>query len=190
MSILKYYLKKPRGEIVKDIFAWLLVGGAVVLAASSPYFLPNLMKALRKRGQYKKRSVSNAFYRLKKEGYIDIQKRNHQIFISLTPEGKQKAGALQINDLHIAKPKKWDGKWRAVIFDIAELTRIKRDGFRGFLKTLGFYPLQQSVWVQPYNCKDEIDLLRDFFGLSKKEVNLLVVETIEDSAFLRQRFGV
>ncbi len=134
--------------------------------------------------------LQTLFYRLRKQGCLKIEHRNHQIYISLTSEGKRRAGIFQINNLQIQKQKRWDGKWRVVIFDISELTRIKRDGFRGFLKTLGFYPLQQSVWIQPYDCKDEIDLLRDFFGLSKKEVILLVVEAIEDGTSLRQRFGV
>jgi len=191
MSKYKYYFKKPRGEIVKDIFSLLAISGAVVVAATSPYFTVNLINALGKdKKPYAKRSASNAFYRLRKQGCLKIEHRNHQMYISLTEEGRRRAGIFQINNLRIQKQKRWDGKWRVVVFDISELTRIKRDGFRGFLKTLGFYPLQQSVWVQPYDCKDEVDLLRDFFGLSKKEVNLLVVETLEDDVSLRQRFGV
>ena len=191
MAIIKYYFKKPKGEIVKDIFRLLAISGAVVIAATSPYFTINLINALGKgKKPYNKRSASNAFYRLRKQGCLNIEHRNHQIYISLTKEGKQRAGIFQINNLQIKKPKRWDGNWRVVIFDISELTRIKRDGFRGFLKTLGFYPLQRSVWIQPYDCRDEIHLLRDFFGLSKKEVTLLVVESIEDNVSLRQRFGV
>ena len=191
MSKYKYYFRKPRGEIVKDIFRLLAIGGAVAIAATSPYFTINLINALGKdKKPYSRRSASNAFYRLRKEGCLKIERQNHQIHISLTAEGKRRAGIFQINDLKIQKQKKWDGKWRVVIFDISELTRIKRDGFRGFLKTLGFYPLQHSVWIQPYDCKDEVDLLRNFFGLSKKEVNLLVVEDIEDGVSLRQRFNI
>lgn len=34
----------------------------------------------------------NAFYRLRKEGCIYIERRNNQIFISLTEKGRRKAG--------------------------------------------------------------------------------------------------
>lgn len=187
----KYYFKKPRGEIVKDILSLLLIGGVVAVAATSPFFGIGLLRALgKKRPSYHRRSVTNAFYRLKKRGLLDIQQRNHQIYISLTKEGKRQAGVFQINDLKVKKPKRWDGKWRVVIFDIAELSRIKRDGFRGFLKNLGFRPLQQSVWAQPYECRDEIKLLTGFFGLNTKEVQLLTVEKIGDDRHLRAEFNL
>jgi hypothetical protein len=43
----KYYFRKPRSEIAKDIFSLLLVTGAVTIAATSPYFVQNLLKGYR-----------------------------------------------------------------------------------------------------------------------------------------------
>ena len=175
---------------MKDILMWLAIGGMIAIAATSPYFVKNLFRVFQNKRKYKKQSVSNAFYRLKKQGCINIKERNHQIFISLTPEGKRRAGIFQINDLQIKKPKRWDGKWRIIIFDIEEkgLGRTKRNALRGFLIRLGFYPLQQSVWVLPYYCHDELTLLRAFFGFTTNQVRLLLVETIEDDSLLRKNF--
>jgi len=106
----------------------------------------------------------------------------------LTSEGKKKAGRFQIDSLKIAKPKNWDKKWRLVIFDISQLRQVMRNAFRGKLKELGFYPLQKSVWVCPYECQDEIALLRDFFGLNEKEIRLIRAEDIEDDSYLRKIF--
>ncbi len=97
---------------------------------------------------------------------------------------------MQIDELKIKKTKKWDGKWRIIIFDIAQLKNLYRNIFRGKLKELGFYPLQKSVWVCPYNCKDEIDLLRVFFELNEKEVRLITADDIENDGFLRKVFNV
>jgi len=85
---------------------------------------------------------------------------------------------MQIDDLEIAKQKKWDKKWRLVIFDIAQIKKIYREAFRGKLKDLGFRSLQKSVWVHPYECQVEIELLKDFFGLSDKELRLIVAQSI------------
>ena len=85
---------------------------------------------------------------------------------------------MQIDDLEIAKQKKWDKKWRLVIFDIAQIKKIYREAFRGKLKDLGFRSLQKSVWVHPYECQAEIELLKDFFGLSDKELRLIVAQSI------------
>ena len=61
----------------------------------------------------------------------------------LLKKGNEKAGWMQIDDLKIAKPKKWDKKWRLVIFDIAQIEKIYREElFRGKLKKLGFLSLK------------------------------------------------
>ena len=184
----KYYFKKPRSEIVKDIFSWLLVGGAILVAASSPYFIRNLLESDKRWRRYPRRRVSSTFYNLKRQGLINITEKNHQIYISLTEKGRKKAGMFQIDSLEIKRPKKWDKKWRIVIFDIAQLKKTHREAFRGKLKELGFYPLQKSVWIHPFDCRAEIELLRDFFGLSEKEIRLLVAEDIENDRNLKEIF--
>jgi len=164
------------------------MAGLVYVAAGSPYFILNVMKEFKNRKKYGRKKVYDTFYTLQKQGYIKIGKRNHQIYISLTEKGKKKAGRFQIDNLKIKKPIKWDRKWRLVIFDISQLQRIKREAFRGKLKDLGFAPLQKSIWIHPYPCKDEIDLLKEFFGLSLKELRLITAESIGDDTYPRGVF--
>ncbi len=45
--------------------------------------------------------------------------------------------------------KKWDNKWRLVLFDIPEEKRDIRDQLRKSLKEIGFKNLQRSVWINP-----------------------------------------
>lgn len=188
MSRYKYYFRQPKSEIVKDILQFLLITGMVYIAASSPYFTIRLLKEIKRWKKYPKRKLSSAFYILRKQGCIQIEKKNKQIYISLTEKGRKRAGWLQIDALKINKPKKWDGKWRIVIFDISELKKFHREALRGKLKELDFYPLQKSVWVQPFDCSDEINLLKDFFGLSDKEVRLVIAENIGESRNLKKLF--
>lgn len=190
MSKYKYYFKKPRSEIVKDIFGWLMVTGLVCIAASSPHFSINLWKGIRRFRKSEKRKVYDAFWNLRKGGYINIEKKNHQIYISLTEKGRSKAGWMQIDNLKIKKPKKWDGKWRIVMFDIAQLKRVYREAFRGKLKELGFCPFQKSVWIHPFNCHDEINLLKSFFGLTDKEVRLIITEDIGRDDYFKKIFKI
>ncbi|MDP3093200.1 MAG: hypothetical protein Q8N16_00345 [bacterium] len=193
MSKYKYYFRKPKSEIAKDILTVLMLTGAICIAATSPYFGVNLMRAFKYRKKYgkkRKKTIYNTFYRLKREGYIDFNIDNHQLYINLTDEGRKKAGRFQIDALEIKKPAKWDKKWRVVIFDIPDLDRIKREAFRGKLKELSFYQLQKSVWVYPYNCCDEIELLREFFGLGRKEIYIITASAIEGGDFLKKEFGL
>lgn len=184
----KYYFKKPRTEIVKDIFYWLMITGMISIAATSPYFIKNLLNQHRKWKKYPKKKIFDTFYNLKRQGFIEIQKHNHQIYISLTDEGKKKANWLQIDSLKINEPDKWDRKWRIVIFDIAQLKKIYREAFRGKLKELGFYQLQKSTWIHPFDCRPEIELLKDFFGFTENELRLIVTADIGNDSKLKKIF--
>ena len=186
----KYYLSKPRSEITKDIFSWLFVGGMVAIATTSPYFIQNVINAYQKSKKYPKRKVSDTFYRLRKQGMIEIQTVNHQVYISLTPEGRRRAGILQIDKLKITRPKKWDKKWRLLMFDVPQTRKISREALRGKLKELGFLPLQKSVWAHPFECRAELEILQDFFGLSQNEMRLVIAENIGGDNKLRQDFGL
>lgn len=186
----KYYFTKPKSEIVKDLLSGLLVVGTVIVAANSPYFVPNVIKRYEKLKRYPKRKVSDTFYRLRRQGLIEIQTVNRQIYISLTPEGKKKAGIFQIDKLKITRPKRWDKKWRLLMFDIPQEKKISREALRGKLKELGFRQLQKSVWAYPFECRAEMELLQDFFGLSKKEMRLITAENIGEDSGLRQEFNL
>lgn len=170
----------------------LLTAGIICLAAQSPYFFPALWKDLQRRKSWRIREneekFRNAFYYLKKQGYLNIKKVNRQIYISLTEKGKKKAGKYQIDSLKIEIPPKWDGKWRLVIFDIPNDQGIKREAFRGKLKEFGFYLLQKSIWIYPHKCEKEIKLLREFFGLTTKYLRIITVEEIEEDSALRKIF--
>jgi len=188
MSKYKYYFKKPKSEITKDVFLWLAVGGAIAIAATSPYFGANLARAFSKKKKHRQKDVYDTFRRLRKEGCIETTKKNHQMYIRLTEKGRKRAGIYQINDLKIKKARKWDRKWRLIVFDIEELKRAKREAFRGILKNLGIKLLQQSVWIYPYECRDEINLLRDFFGLTQKEIRYIVTDSIGEDLEWRREF--
>jgi len=101
------------------------------------------------------------------------------------------AGEYRIVDkLKIKKQKKWDRKWRLLIFDIADKQKIKREALRGKLKELGFFQLQKSVWVCPYESKKQIILLRDFFDLASADMKIIIATEIENDGELKEFFGL
>ncbi len=108
--------------------------------------------------------------------------------IILTEKGENKAITYNFNNMKIDK-QKWDGKWRLVIFDIPERKRSGRDDLREKLKEIGFYELQKSVWVCPYNCKDQIDFIIEFFDL-REYVRFAVVDSIDNELHLKKIFNL
>jgi len=193
MTKYKYYFKKPSSEIAKDIIQWLFIAGAIGIAMTSPYFGINVWRAFKKgmrQRKYPKRKFSDTFTRLRRKKVIYLEKRGHDIKISLTPEGRKLAGYLQIDSLKIKRPAKWDKKWRLVLFDISQLKLIHRNAFRAKLKELGFVSFQKSVWLHAFDCRDEINLLKDFFGLSDNEVCLIITERITNEEKFKKYFGI
>lgn len=186
-----------KNETSKFILKFLAVAGLLAVTAISPRFGLEVMKIMGKTASDKnrpdnkdKRKFRNAFYYLRKKGLIRVEYRSQQIYISLTKEGKRRAGKYQIDDLMIKKPKKWDGKWRVLIFDIANKQRIKREALRGKIKELGLYQLQKSVWVYPYDFKKEALLLKEFFGLDASEIQVITASEIENDNFVRKYFNL
>jgi len=187
-------MRIKRGEMVKIIFKTILRTGEIAITALEPRSNTTLRcelsrydKCENKRGE-KDRKFYNAFYYLKRNGLIHMEYRGQQMYVSLTKEGKRKAGKYQIDDLEIKKPKKWDGQWRVLIFDIADKQRIKREALRGKIKELGLFQLQKSVWVYPYDFKKEMALLREFFGLTDCEMKIIEASKIENDSSIREFF--
>src|SRR3989339_427719 len=57
------------------------------------------------------------------------------------------------------------------------------------LKELGFYELQKSVWICPYNCKNQIDFIIELFGL-REYVRFAVVDSIDNELHLKKIFNL
>jgi len=187
-----------KGEVVKTILRNLADGAELLLFAMEPRPLCAFGRDMRRYnnekmfGQTKKENKRfyNAYYYLRKKGLIDTVYRGNQMYIYLTDKGKKKAGKYKINDLKIKAAEKWDGKWRILIFDIANKQGTKREALRGKIKELGLYQLQKSVWVCPYEFAKEMRLLREFFGLEPEEMKIITASEIENDEPIRQYFHI
>jgi len=179
-----------KGSSSKEILEFLLLAGAITIAATSPYFLYNLARSVLKDKRFRhfgdEKKIRDAFYYLKRRGLIKIEKDGYDIVVMSTKKGKRRAAINKLIDLKVTVPEKWDGLWRVVIFDIPDTQKIKRNAFRKKLKELGFYSLQKSVWLHPFDCSKEIDFLRNFFGLNKKQIEILLVKSIENDIIVKK----
>jgi DNA-binding transcriptional regulator PaaX len=175
--------------ILKGILS---TGGLLAIAAISPMLLPafGILIKENEKGNRRIKNFVNTFYALKRRGLIKFEKKNNQIFISLTEEGKKRTGKYQIDDLKIERPRKWDRKWRIVIFDISSGKRIVREALRGKLKNLGFYQLQKSVWIHPFDCLKEVEFLKNFFGLSDAELRMIISGDIGQDREIKEKYKI
>ncbi len=99
--------------------------------------------------RYRKSNYYQVVSHSLKVGYIEKVIKKRKTYLRLTPGGKERI--KREFSLSLWQERKWDKKWRIVIFDIAEENRNIRDGLREKLKELGFGMLQKSVWISPYD---------------------------------------
>ncbi|MDP4007544.1 MAG: hypothetical protein Q8P55_03085 [bacterium] len=170
----------------KEALKYLLVAGILTIGGG-PYAGMHLVRELFKEKKTSKKQTYDTFRYLRKKGLIEMRQEGHDAIIVLTPEGKRKAGKYQIDDLAIEWPKTWDRKWRIIFFDIPVTSNMVRNVFRRKLKEFGFYRLQKSVWIFPFECREEIEFLRDFLGAGKRQI-ICAESTIKDDGFLREHF--
>lgn len=137
---------------------------------------------------YKAWQMRQRLRQLEKQHCIDIvEEPDGKITVTITKHGMVRALTYELDTMKLTMPSKWDKKWRLVIFDIPEKERRLRDLFRMRLKQLGLYQLQESVYISPYPCFDEVEFLREIYGVAFT-VRYLLVEKAEEDAFLRTHF--
>lgn len=107
--------------------------------------------------------------------------------VRITNKGRQRL--LKFNLEKMVLNRKTDGKWRLIIYDISNLRRPQRDLFRSILKKLNLLQLQESVYLTPFVCDDEIEYLRQVFNISD-EVIMIKVSEIENEQAYKNYFGV
>jgi hypothetical protein len=126
--------------------------------------------------------------RFKKQKYVTIQENAQgTIIVKIAKQGRRRALSYALDTMKLQPSGLWDGKWRVVIFDIPNIYKCLRDLFRMRLRQLDLYQLQESVYVSPYTCFDEVEFLRELYGVAFT-VRYLLVESIEDDVGLREHF--
>ncbi len=151
---------------------------------------PNVIGALGKLGilpnPRRKEYVSSSASKLVKRGLMKFENGYYQ----LTRDGSRILRRWELANYRLSKPKRWDHKWRMVIYDISEKKKgkIRRQIFDLF-RNVGFYRLQDSIWVYPYDCEDIVGLLKTDFGIGK-ETLYIIADEIENDKHLREHFGL
>ncbi|MEK7147912.1 MAG: CRISPR-associated endonuclease Cas2, partial [Patescibacteria group bacterium] len=150
---------------------------------------PNVIKAMHQVGLISSKRQSEIVYssasKLAKKGLLKFNGKYYE----LTKEGEKYLRQLELRSFKLDKPRKWDKKWRMIIFDIPEKKRKVRTQIRTIFASVGLLRLQDSVWVYPYDCEDIVGLLKTDLGVGK-DVLYIIVDEIENDRHLREEFGI
>ena len=172
-----------KGELAKEILMGLIKGGIIV----SSFALPNMPLVLKmfKANDYRDRyRITRIMKKLKNKKLLDIYEKEGEERIEITEKGKKRIVRYQIDELKLNRPKKWDGQWRIIMFDIPEKFKKGRDALAKKMKDMEIYPMQKSVYVCPFHCKDEIDFVSEVFGV-RKFVHYVIAGDLGESEELK-----
>lgn len=179
------------GYLQKAILVTIGVTGVLAVGLVAPNALKLFGGTLGKKLRYIERSRA-ATTRLVQKGYVEFVTHNGKKVLCITEEGKKFLDELEVVNAFqegSIKPKKWDRRWRLVVFDIPEHRRAVRNRLREMIVAFGFIRIQNSVWVYPYDCEELVTLLKSDLRMGR-EVLYAVVEKIENDKWLLKHFNL
>ena len=181
----------PANKLTKEKILLLLSAGVALSLSRTPKQYFKIVKNFPKEW----RNIElKRLYRVVREFYNDRlvdykESEDGAVSIVLTKEGIKKSVKFKLDEMKIEIPPKWDGEWRIVIFDIPERFKKAREALRNKLEDLEFIKLQESVFVFPYECEDEIDFIVEVFQI-RPFVRFVKAKSFTNEEQLKIKFGV
>ena len=165
-----------REDILGEILNGVFVGTVGLTGFLNPRAF-DLLQQVEGIKRARRQKINRAISRIHNRGLV-AQKGNKYY---LTSKGAIFLNKYKINSIKIDIPKKWDGIFRIIMFDIPENKKYAREALNLRLKKLGFLNLQKSVFIFPYQCKKEFEEIGEFFDV---EENIIFIETKVLSAYM------
>ena len=153
------------GEILLGVGAILGLASVSVIAPNAPQLInkvkwgSNTYRSLASKKRDQKNKIAQTFHYLKRNGLVELIPNKDDYLMKITKKGQEKLIEMNLRTLSIKKPKKWDFSWWIIIADIPTELRSQAHSFREKIKELGLYTLQKSVWVFPFDPRDEINFI-------------------------------
>ena len=187
---MKRHKKKIQLKPTTQKVLLLLMGGlALSLSASPTQYFKIIGDIAKSWEDINKRALHGAIKSLYRSKLVDVKdNEDGSVTMILTGKGKNYALRYDIESIKIPQMKKWDKKWRGILFDVPEKHKKSRDGLSFALKKIGFYKFQKSVFVYPFECGAEVDFIIEFFTLHPY-VRSMLADRIDNELDIKRHFG-
>ncbi|KKP60618.1 MAG: hypothetical protein UR54_C0010G0011 [Candidatus Roizmanbacteria bacterium GW2011_GWA2_34_18] len=188
--------KLKRGQLywyILEVIGLTLVSGGNPLRPIIPLAIKEIVKTLKKVKNLKveEEKIKKSLESLERKEIINLEEKGDEVLVRLKDKNNLtviKYSTKALLDFK-RKEKNWDGKWFLVFFDVPEIQRNKRDYLRNFLRKIGFYCYQKSVYVFPYECEKEIALIKEIVK-GAKYMKYIIAEKIEDEEKIKAFFNL
>lgn len=183
--------KGRRIGVIKKKTLLLLAGGVALGLSGSPRTYWKIASAMGKEwGELTKQSTERAINALYASKLVDVKENSDGTFtLIMSEKGQKKALTYDLYRMRIKVPPVWDEQWRLISFDVPVGKKQLRDSLREHLLDLGFYEFQQSVFIHPFNCADEIEYLTELYD-ARKYVRFFLVAKADNELQLKKFFGL
>jgi DNA-binding transcriptional regulator PaaX len=177
------------GKIQKKILLLLLAGIAISLKPSIKHHFRVIKEARKEWLEIDKKTLETAINALYKSKLVEERSnKDGTVTFILSGEGKTLALTYNLEKMEI-KRHRWDKRWRIVIFDIPEKLKSVRESLRYHLNRLGFKKLQHSVFVLPFECRNEVEYIVEFFN-ARRFVRFIESDYIDNELDLKHQFNL
>lgn len=178
--------KFKHGELREIVLAALglsvLIGGTLV-TPNFPIVLGSIISIIKefKKKDIPEKKIKRVLQNLEKKEILSLEMKGNDIYVHLKNWLQPTIVKYSLREILELKKreKKWNGKWFMVMFDVPESQRNKRVYLRTFLKDIGFFQYQKSVYLFPYECEKEIGLIKKIIE-SGKYMSYIIAEKIEN----------
>jgi len=126
-----------RDNLKRLILATVQVSGLIALTLMAPNVIGGMAKMGLIPSRQQKAVIHRSTDRLVRRGLLTWQGKK----LRLTPNGERSLRILELKHHGVVKPRRWDGKWRVLIFDIPEYRASLRKRIRETLRGIGFVRL-------------------------------------------------
>lgn len=179
-----------RGELAREILKSLAIGGLIVASFALPN-LPQVFSFFGIKSSRDRYRMKRAIDSLQRQKLINFYEKGEEMVMEITEKGNKRILKYKFDEMRIERPRKWDGCWRIIAFDIPQRYKRARDALNRKLKEIEFYPLQKSIFICPFECRDEIDFIGEFFNV-RKYLKYFLVKNLdsEDENYLKQYYNL
>lgn len=172
-------------EILKTVGK---VGFILFMGIAAPNAAGHIIKMLGWVPDQKNRLATERILKsLEEKKFVRFWTKNSKGRLELTKEGRMYMSALEVKKIKLPRSTKWDGLWRIVTFDIPEDLKINRRRLTRALVFAGMYNFEQSVFVYPHECKEQVIKIAKLYEVGKY-IRYIVARSIEPDSKIKSEF--
>ena len=164
MSNKKRHIKKQHKNKVRIPTIIFTLFGAYIIPRGREVWIGNLIKLLNT-FSLSDNAIRLGLSRMSRQKLLRSRKKGRNSYYSLSKKGYDWMLCGRHRGLE-RECRPWDKKWRLLIYNIPEKLRSKRDALRKKLHNTGYGSLGPSIWLSPYDFKEELTMFIDKLKVS------------------------